>query len=388
VSPTITCIRHLKLWPVFEEETVETRAATLDAPIPFAIAGSLKTRLLAIVLLMGIAASFWVGSRYPALYKKYSQGQNIKVTGAITFGTVYAVDRSMPLRQRVWRTTVNWLQANEIGMTFGFFFGAAALTFVSMLPRRRTENRYMNALIGMVTGAPLGVCANCVAPIGRGLYASGMSTESVLAAMFSSPTLNVIVLAMAFALFPLPVVGLKLATVALLILVIAPLAAKLKFETAAANCPASIPPVSIAEEQTWVDALRTTAVAYAKSFWYVFKIGIPLMLLAAFLGALVIELVPQNALLVPVSFAGIVLVAVIGTFLPVPMAFDVVIAYLAMRHGVPLPYVVTLLCTLGIFSIYSFAMVGKTISWKIAAAVYSAVAFFGAVAGLATRIFR
>ena len=59
-----------------------------------------------------------------------------------------------------------------------------------------------------------------------------MSTESVLAAMFSSPTLNVIVLAMAFALFPLPVVGLKLATVALLILVIAPLAAGLRFAPA------------------------------------------------------------------------------------------------------------------------------------------------------------
>ena len=366
---------------------METRAATLDSPVPFAIAGSMKTRLLAIVLLLSIATSFWVGSRYPALYKRYSQGQNVKASGAITFGTVYAVDRSMPLRQRVWRTSINWLQANEIGMTFGFFFGAAALTFLAMLPRRRTQNRYVNALIGMVSGAPLGVCANCVAPIGRGLYASGMSTESVLAAMFSSPTLNVIVLAMAFALFPLPIVGIKLATVALLILVIAPLAAGLKFETAAANCPVSIPSVSISEDQTWVDALRTTGVAYAKSFWYVFKIGIPLMLLAAFLGALVIELVPQNALLVPVSFAGIVLVAVIGTFLPVPMAFDVVIAYLAMRHGVPLPYVVTLLCTLGIFSIYSFAMVGKTISWKIAATVYAAVAFFGVLAGLATRIF-
>ena len=350
---------------------METRSAALDSPVPFAIGGSMKTRLLAIVLLLSIAASFWVGSRYPALYKKYSQGQSIKVTGAITFGTVYVVDRSMPLSQRVWRTTVNWLQANEIGMTFGFFFGAAALTFLAMLPRRRTQNRYVNALIGMVTGAPLGVCANCVAPIGRGLYASGMSTESVLAAMFSSPTLNVIVLAMAFALFPLPVVGLKLATVALLILVIAPHGGRAETRNRRGNLPGFNSPRINSEDQTWVDALRTTGVAYAKSFWYVFKIGIPLMLLAAFLGALVIELVPQNALMVPVSFAGIVLVAVIGTFLPVPMAFDVVIAYLAMRHGVPLPYVVTLLCTLGIFSIYSFAMVGKTISWKIAAAVYA-----------------
>jgi hypothetical protein len=29
----------------------------------------------------------------------------------------------MPLTARVWRTTVNWLDANRIGMTFSFFSG-------------------------------------------------------------------------------------------------------------------------------------------------------------------------------------------------------------------------------------------------------------------------
>jgi uncharacterized membrane protein YraQ (UPF0718 family) len=361
---------------------VEAQTATLESAIPFASLSSVKSRFLAVILLLGIAASFWAGSRYPALYKKYNQGTSVKVTGAITFGTVYAVDRRMPLQQRVWRTAVNWLQANEIGMTFGFFFGAAALTFLAMLPRQRTQNRYVNALMGVATGAPLGVCANCVAPIARGLYASGMSTESVLAAMFSSPTLNVIVLAMAFALFPLPVVGLKLATVALLILVIAPIVGGKNLAAAAVSSPLTFPP-----HQTWGEAFRSTAVAYAKSFWYIFKIGVPFMVLAALLGALVIELVPQNALIARVSLTGIILVSLIGTFLPVPMAFDVVIAYLAMTHGVPLPYVVTLLCTLGIFSVYSFGIVGKTISWKTAGAVFGAVAFLGALAGLATRLF-
>jgi hypothetical protein len=66
------------------------------------------------------------------------------------------------------------------------------------------------------------------------------------------------------------------------------------------------------------------------------------------------------------------------------MAFDVVIAYLAMSRGVPLPYVVTILCTLGIYSVYSFLVVGKTISWKIAAATGCAVATLGALAGIAT----
>jgi uncharacterized membrane protein YraQ (UPF0718 family) len=371
---------------------VATQTVALASGIPITSVGSRRSRILALILLLSIGAYFWTVSRYPALYKKYSQGTNIKVTGKITFGTVYAVDRGMPLSQRVWRTTVNWLQANEIGMTFGFFFGAAALTLLATFPRRRTKNRYANALIGAAAGAPLGVCANCVVPIARGLYASGMSTESVLAAMFSSPTLNVIVLAMAFALFPLPVFALKMATVLTLIFVVAPWIASLRIASLTgvrqAQAEPSGPEIPTALSETWGEAFRSTAISFAKSFWYVFKIGAPLMLLAALLGALVIELLPQNALTAnaPVTFAGIVLVALIGAFLPVPMAFDVVIAYLAMTHGVPLPYVVTLLCTLGIYSVYSFAVLGKTISWKVAASTYGAVAILGVASGVTARL--
>jgi uncharacterized membrane protein YraQ (UPF0718 family) len=372
------------------EGILATQTAAFAPGISFAGATSRKSRVLALVLLLSIGAYFWTVSRYPALYKKYSQGTNIKVTGAITFGTVYAVDRTMPLAQRVGRTTVNWLQANEIGMTFGFFFGAAALAFLATLPRRRSQNRYVNALIGAVTGAPLGVCANCVVPIARGLYASGMSTESVLAAMFSSPGLNVIVLAMAFALFPLPVFALKTATVLFLIFVVAPAVASMN---GARECQPEMAgsTILVSENETWGGAFRSTAKSFVKSFWYVFKIGAPLMVLAALLGALAIELLPQGWLIsqgtiVPVTLLGILLVAVIGAFLPVPMAFDVVIAYVAMTHGVPLPYVVTLLCTLGIYSVYSFAVLGKTISWKAGATVYGAVVALGVAAGVATRL--
>ena len=337
-----------------------------------------RTRTIALALLLAIGAYFWTVSRYPALYKKYSQGTQVKVTGAITFGTVLPVTANMPLRQRVWRTSINWLQANEIGMTFGFFFGAAALTVLATIPRRQTRNAYLNSLVGAAVGMPLGVCANCVAPIGRGLYASGMSTESTLAAMFSSPTLNVVVLAMAFALFPLPIVALKLATMLLMIFVFAPLVARWKVgPITAGECA-----IEIAPSETWMQAVATTAKSYAKSFWHVARVGVPLMLLAALLGALAVEAIPQQGLQTPATLAGIVLVALVGTFLPVPMAFDVVIAYVALSRGVALPYVVTILCTLGIYSVYSFLVVGKTISWKIAAAAGGAVAALGALAGI------
>jgi uncharacterized membrane protein YraQ (UPF0718 family) len=146
-------------------------------------------------------------------------------------------------------------------------------------------------------------------------------------------------------------------------------------------------PVEWAASETWPQALVNTLKSYTKSFWIVFRAGFPLMLLAAFLGALLIELVPPQAVNAPVSLVGILLVALIGAFLPVPMAFDVVIAYIAMTHGVPLPYVVVMLCTLGIYSVYSVAVVGKTISWKVATATYAAVAALGIAAGIVTRLF-
>ena len=361
---------------------MSTATTAVSATMPTAVFAGWRKRLIAIALMLGIASFFWIDSRYPALLRKYNSGTHVKATGAITFDALYPVDRSMPLTQRVARTSVNWLAANKIGMTFGFFFGAAALTFLATLRQRRTRFAHLNALIGAVAGMPLGVCANCVAPIGRGLYASGMSTESVLAAMFSSPTLNVVVLAMTFELFPLPIALLKLATTLLLIFVLAPLVgARYRTSDTEIACPIDLP-----VSETWTQALLSAVTSYAKNFWYIARVGIPLMLLAAVLGAFAVELAPQQALSAPVTFLGIVLVCLIGAFLPVPMAFDVVIAYLAMTRGVPLPYVVAILCTLGIYSVYSFSIIGKTISWKLAAATYAAVAFLGLAAGMAARL--
>jgi uncharacterized membrane protein YraQ (UPF0718 family) len=341
------------------------------------VAAGWRNRVIAIALMLGIAGFFWIDSRYPALLKKYHSGTHVRVVGAITFDALFPVEHSMPLQQRVWRTSLNWLNANRVGMTFGFFFGAAALTFLSTLRARRTRSPYLNSLIGLGAGMPLGVCANCVAPIARGFFASGMSTESVLSAMFSSPTLNVVVLAMTFALFPLPIAALKLVTTLLLILVFAPLVGA-RYTTAA---PSFACPVNLTVTENWSQALWSTVKSYVRSFWFLARIGIPLMLLAAVLGALAIELVPQQALSNPATFLGVALVALLGAFLPVPMAFDVVIAYVAMSRGVPLPYVAAILCTLGIYSVYSFSMIGKTISWTLASFTYAAVAGLGFAAG-------
>ena len=360
---------------------VQTSVLTVDLPV--ARVGTWRSRTLIIVLMVAIAGIFWADSRYPALIKRYHAGSRIKASGALTFGTVYNVDRSMPYIDRVWRTTVNWLEANRVGMTFSFLFGPAALAFLATLRQRRTSSRYVNTLLGTLAGVPLGVCSNCIAPIVRGFYSSGMSTESVLAAMFASPALNVVVMAMTFALFPLSLALLKLASVLFLILFFVPLISSRERATSSTlNCVIDVPLT-----ETWGEALNAVARSYVKSFWIVFRIAFPMMILAAVVGAVAVELIPPNALAGNATLFGIVAVSMIAAFLPVPMAFDVAIAFILMAHGTPIPYVATILCTLGIISVYSLSVIGQTISWKIAGTTYAVVVAIGIVAGLIARTF-
>src|SRR6266436_4007521 len=363
-------------------DAMETRVSAQNPVMSLEMAnvrlGAWRSRTLAVLLMVVIGTVFWVDSRYPALMKRYHAGTQVKAAGALTFGVVYPLDRTMPLRLRVWRTTVNWLDANRIGMTFSFLFGPAALTFLAMVPRRRTGSKYLNTLFGAVAGMPMAVCTNCVAPIARGLYAAGMSRESVLAAMFASPALDVVVLAMTFALFPARVALLKLATVLFLIFVFAPAASR-------EGDKGYTRPIEIPMAESWRQAIVNVVRLYGKSLWYVFRVAFPLMILGAALGALVIEWLPPQAIITQASIGGIVLVALVGAFLPVPMAFDVAIAYIAMTHGAPMPYVVAILCTLGIISVFSLSVLGKTISWRLAGAVYATVAALGIVAGLIAR---
>jgi uncharacterized membrane protein YraQ (UPF0718 family) len=327
---------------------------------------------------LAIGAYFWIDSRYPALLKKLHRGKAVKITGAISFDAILPVTASMPLFTRVWHTAANWLWTNRIGMTFGICFGAAALTFLATLPRRRFRSSIANTLAGAVTGVPLGVCANCVAPIGQGLFTAGASANTVLATMISSPTLNVVVLAMAFSLFPIKIALLRL-VVPLVLIALVPLIAR-------STAPAEPELCALPSRDGWLQPTTGTLTSYLRNLARLAATTIPLMILAALLGALVAELLSAQNLPTQVSLLGIISIALIGTFLPVPMAFDVAAAFVLMSRGLPLPYVVTLLCTLGAFGIYSFLILGRTVSWRTAALLFGAVTLLGATAGIGTAL--
>jgi uncharacterized membrane protein YraQ (UPF0718 family) len=334
---------------------------------------------IAIVLAIAIAAAFWGLQRYPALLKKLHSGTAIHVSGAISFDALLPVKPGMPLSERVARTSVNWLWTNRFGMYFALPFGAAMMTMLAQMKgRKQFKYAATNVLCGAVAGAPLGVCTNCATPIGQSLLAGGASTRMTVAAMISSPSFNPVVIAMVFVLFPLKLAILRVIVPAVLLLAL-PWFVKEREPTALGiRLPV--------EQLPFAERGLLLGKTFLRNLLRLFLMTLPWMLLAALLGGLASEAIPAYGTHLPLSVFGVVLVAIFGTLLPVPMAFDAGLAWVLFRAGVPLPYVAALLCTLGPVSIYSLTALGKQLGRQTSLKLTAATALLGTVAGLIAMI--
>ncbi len=288
--------------------------------------------------------------------------------------------------ERIVYSTVNWVETNLEGMAFGLMIGACLLTLIGMIPVRGHRNGIVNTLIGVVVGTPLGVCVNCAAPVAKGLHDGGARLETTLATMFSSPTLNIVILTMLFAIFPPYMIAIKLALTLFFILILVPLLSRWVFteeraasyDDALCALPTNPPPA----DETVLAALRGSVMLIIRNLGYVVVRTVPLMLLAGFLGAVAANLLPLGELVdIEPGIVSITLVALVGIFLPVPIAFDLVVVAVLISSGAPVVYSMTLLFTLGIFSVYPFFIVWNSISRRVAIIVTVVLVVLGIAGG-------
>lgn len=343
------------------------------------ILGNRRVILISIVI-VSIAIGFWTSSRYPTLQGKADMTGIIHLEDTLTHEAYIHVDENASFVEKVAYTTINWAWTNRQGMTFAVFIAAAFMTLFKYLPRYRSRNRFLNSLYGLATGTPLGVCVNCVAPIAKAMYEGGRSLQTSLAVMFSSPTLNIIVLTMLFSLFPFHLALIKLAFTILLILVVVPLVSHKEQNDTAVAC--AIPDAPIIYSESWVQALLGIIKDYWDSFAYIVIRTVPLMFVAGFLGALVSHVWDPNTLIgSEPSIWAVAAIGIFGTFLPMPIAFDVMLAQSLFAANVPIVVVMTLLFTLGTFSIYSAFIIWRTFSFKLALLLFIIVTALGIAAG-------
>jgi uncharacterized membrane protein YraQ (UPF0718 family) len=364
-----------------------------------AIAAGFRTipvlRIVFAALVVAVLAFyFWTQSRYPQLDDKAGMSGTIQLEDPLSFEAAIQFAPTAPLWQKIVYTTINWLKTNRRGMTFGVLFGAAFLTLMRYLPRRSFRGSFANSALGLALGAPLGVCVNCAAPIAKGMFNSGARVETALSAMIASPTLNVVVVAMAFSILPFYMAMTKLVLSLFIILAGVPLVVRMlpvaQRRIAADAIPETV--CLVPAERKFEGPLPAVAgfvADFAKDFWYILRMTVPLMLLAGFLGAIGANLVPLESLKdLPVNILTLIAIGAVGAFLPVPMAFDVVIAATLLNAGLPISVVMVLVFTLGIFSVYSFMIVASSMSWRAALLISAVIVVIGAIAGYGAEIYN
>ena len=333
------------------------------------------------------AVTFWSGSRYPSLGEKAAMGDSAMLEDPLSFEASIQIQPDDGPLERVVYTTINWIETNLEGMAFGLTIGACLLTLIGMIRVRGHPNGFVNTLIGVIVGTPLGVCVNCSAPVAKGMHDGGARLETTLATMFSSPTLNIVVLTMLFSIFPLYLTVIKLTQTLIFILIVVPLLSRLVFREERAKtyddatCTVQ-PSFDVAVDENWFAAVRGAVTSLIRNLVYVVIRTVPLMLLAGLLGAVAAHLLPLPSLvdyepgLIPIA-----LVALVGVFLPVPVAFDIILVAVLLASGAPMIYSSTLLFTLGIFSIYPFFIVWNSISRRVAVVLAGVLMIIGIAGG-------
>ncbi|WP_136657865.1 FG-GAP-like repeat-containing protein [Nitratireductor sp. XY-223] len=345
--------------------------------------------LIAGAIMAAILLTFWTTSRYPSLGDKALMGGAIQLEDPLSFEALFPVEQSDPLAKKILLSTVNWIKTNLQGMVFGVLFGAAFLTLLGQLRRRAFRSKYLNTLLGFGMGAPLGVCVNCAAPIAQGIYKGGARLETSLAAMLASPTFNIIVLTMMFSLLPVYLVVSKIALSLVVIFIVVPMAVSGRHssnlegqatEQNAVACPIDIPVKG--GGGLWTDFADTIRL-FLENLWYIIRMTVPLMVLAGALGAAAAHLLPYDYLNdLNVSLFHLAAVALFSLFLPVPIAFDVVLVSALMAAGLPVAFVSVMLFSLGIFSIYAYFIVWRMVSFRFAAMLAAAIFVVSLAGGL------
>lgn len=362
-----------------------------------AIAFDPKKRTIVVISLIVVTAfSFWFFSRYPDLNRKAQMAEAASGIGDISPWPIVSIDAQAPFIERWALTTVNWVHANMRGMTFGLAIAALVLTLVNYFPNlRRGNGPWSNSALGVAIGVPLGLCVNCSAPVFKSTLRSGR-VETAFALMLSSPTLNIVVLSMVFSLFPLYMALTKVAVSLIVLFIAVPLLSRaLGRDHTLKDVPLHLPNVDLNAAlpgaaamspvpgyESWLHALPHAFADFARRFFYLSIRLVPLMVFAGSLGALLVLLHPTANLAEYEGFGAILVTAAIGVLLPVPIAFDVMLASSLASQGLPTPVVLTMLCTLGSFSILAFLFIVTSASKRWAFALLGVFFALGTLAGL------
>ena len=330
-----------------------------------------------------ILGTFWFGSRYPQLLEKAAHINTLTPHSFINSSELIPMATQHTFWSRVFVSFINWIWSMRIGMTFGLAMGALLHTLFEFYPPRLTGNIYLNTLKGIMIGVPAGVCVNCAVPVACGITRSKNKIETALGFMFSSPTLNFLVVSMVFTSLPWAFGLIHYSLIALMLLIIVPLLVwfykRQQLSTLEETGACAIDLKDTFCKETILESFNGVLKTYGKNLLSLIKFAVPMMLAAAVISSFAVELIPFQTIFGHVSLAGLVVTALVTVLLPVPIAMEVIVAHHLFINHVPTPYVMLFLFTLGTYSMLPMIYLWKEVSKTLSFSLYFIFTFLGII---------
>ncbi|MBI2955176.1 MAG: permease [Chloroflexi bacterium] len=275
--------------------------------------------------------------------------------------------------------TADYLNTVWFTTLLGLFVAGGAITFLpDFVHRRLRGDGLQEHLSAVLLGIPNMLCTCCAATTLPGLRRLGVGLGASLAFFVTAPSLNIVVILLAFQLLPLPlaiarsVLGLVAAVgVTYVLAKLYPAVESTHYETACTT-----PEERTIGGQMW---------SLLSNTWDVARVAIPLLVVGIVIVSVLKAVVPVELVVKNLGdgLPAILLASAIGTFLMVPTFTEVLWVGEFTKQGMSIGPAVALLATLPAVSLPSLWVLGKVFrSYRMAASLGVVIFVLGAVSGV------
>ena len=303
------------------------------------------------------------------------------------------------LLSRWWDFSLAYLRLISLGMIFAFLMAGLSETF--LLPQGSmsglwTRPGVRGSLGGLLVGPAMNLCSACIVPVANAFRQRGAGTESALAIVHGSSTLNVPALLMAALVFTPMLAGSRVGISLIAALFLGPLVAWLAgrnrsgpqadqdlVAVAQADFRDSLAPVCT-EDLSWRTVLLQGIKDWAKSSFRYFVRLAPPMVLAGFVSALVIQWVSPDTVgeYLGNNPQGVAIAATLGVLINVPLMFEIPLVAALLLVGMGEAPAATLLFVAAAGGPVTFWGLLRSMPKRVVASLAAATWALGAVAGL------
>ena len=296
------------------------------------------------------------------------------------------------LFSRWWDFSLAYLKLISLGMVFAFL--VAGLTETFLLPTGSvygawTRPGVRGSLGGLLVGPAMNLCSACIVPIANAFRQRGAGTEAAIAIVHGSSTMNVPALLMAALVFTPMLAGSRIGISLIAALFLGPLVAWLAGRSRSDVTPV-VPPPDLpavgagADDSTWRAVLATGLKDWAKASLRYFVRLAPVMVLAGFASALVIQWVSPETVgaYLGNNAQGVVIAATLGVLINVPLMFEIPLVAALLLVGMGEAPAATLLFAAAAGGPVTFWGLARSMPRRAVAVLAAATWGLAAVAGL------